>query len=790
MSYKWWRISNITTRTAENSSIYTVYKLLFITREGVVGNKVANAQVESIASGDISDILDDTLLTTSIQSAPDKYKKWWFTYVFDTPQILSEIIYLAGYGNGQEWQTAHIEYSTDGVSWNLWEKVFFNVPDNTSTERIHQLALISNNTQIPKAKSNFNINSQRPPSSSYNITHLAFVNNNMYSIYARFNASAILSKIYPDSMVSTLKTVHSNVQLANGANMSMLGRPSYVGKGAFSGATYEGDLNVMIESEVYAAPSTTPWIKFTTTTIDGKYTISKLNTDVLYDVYAKPVTGQYQTKIASNLKPSDNISSYDYNIRIMHDDIVYQNIPYKFKVHVIDGKGDTNYAISNGTSGVSINSDGIVTFSSGITGPIRFNVEASDSILSVTKSSTVELNVVPVSYYNLPLALDGKDLSTNVMWDEVGTVEHIDGYARFDNISHYKSDMSLKLENEFSISFSFVKYSFINNDFYNSTVFHTGDHTKPNDVFFIKLFSEMSGNRRLFIKGNGSTQYTGRHSFSEYIQYDVFIMLNRNTLSMYINGSLDYTVQVAVENIDKIRAGLANPARIGYTATTLTNQRKEMFGGLIKDFKIVNGRASVDNMQVRENVNFGKYSIKPSVNCITNYYELPITNTTTYNSTDDCLIFNNSSLIYPPSLTNILRLDTFEMELDFTLIAFGSAKNSFLMGTINKTTNVKKGWALMISPDGLRIDTTYNLHHVPFNVVLGQRYKFNIHGYTTTNRMDFSINDVVLSSISRPGYSTVSILTDIDSNFSIGRCTNVDSFNGKIYGLSITNYTI
>lgn len=128
--YRWWRISNIVNRE-QTSPEYgqSVAELVFVTEQGVLSNNQNNA----FSNGSYVDInstpetynaakaFDGNINTLSAapQQSTSQPLFWKIGYRFDVDVTVSAIKIRprqdAGYG--QEWQTADIEASDDGINW-------------------------------------------------------------------------------------------------------------------------------------------------------------------------------------------------------------------------------------------------------------------------------------------------------------------------------------------------------------------------------------------------------------------------------------------------------------------------------------------------------------------------------------------------------------------------------------------------------------------------------------------------------------------------------------------------
>ena len=783
MAYKWWRITNII--TPQPTSEYKIYKLLFYTASGVVCDDIQKASMSTIVDGNIADIFDDTLLTTSITT---NASGWWFSYQFDTPQILSSVTYLADYSNNTEWLTADIEYSTDGVTWELWQTLLLKTPVNYALEISRSLTNIDVNNVPKSTQLPGNILSNiGTPKTSYAQVFITTLDNIIYGMDITTSVITTLKKVYSDSINGLTKSYSSKGYLYSEQENPMLGRPVLSGKGAVNGTTYKNSEDEVIESTVYATPIGYPWIKSAVSTNLGKFSISHLSTNVKYDIYAKPINSEYQTKIATAITPTKSNSSYDFSIYSINDSYVYKSVPYTFKVNVVDNAGGVTYAISLAPVGVSISSDGIVTVDRAEIGAINFIVEASDDVLAVTKTLPINMYVNDVVYNNLPLRTNSTDTVQGDTWASIGTMQHVGGWGVFMNGAHYTKDLDLTFKEEFSISFTFVKYSFMDNPHFYGTIVSAGNYTNLNTLFYISLYGRNNdGNDGgLIFNCNNGSRYISRHRFAEYKEYAITYVVKNRIIQLYIDGALDFSYEMNDNTYDKMHVPLTNPMRIGYNNTTTANVKKESFGGLIRDFSITNGRGLVNvNDYTIGNVN-PTYIIKPSLTFATNFYELPITSTCTFDLANNCIVFNDSKLFYTSSMLNMLQCYDYSMELSVSISSFSASGKSFVIGGIDKTTHAKK-WGLLVAADGFSIDTNYGVYFIPYDVKLNTIYNIKIlRRPSHRNTMEFIVNDVTVSTKSNtivPYYA--------DTLLSVGYADNVDSLHGNVYNINVTNYIL
>lgn len=141
ISAKWWRVSNIINRLSVNPSTDsgafadgTVAELRFISKSGEISNNPSRAISESFVddyldskAGSAFDNNPQTYAASQYKSRGGGIHKWWIGYEFEYPTEILQISLLPRQTMqsswGQEWQTADIEYSLDGINWEYYGKI-------------------------------------------------------------------------------------------------------------------------------------------------------------------------------------------------------------------------------------------------------------------------------------------------------------------------------------------------------------------------------------------------------------------------------------------------------------------------------------------------------------------------------------------------------------------------------------------------------------------------------------------------------------------------------------------
>lgn len=162
-----------------------------------------------------------------------------------------------------------------------------------------------------------------------------------------------------------------------------------IGKGSIIGNTYLNDTSTKIESIVKLFNNGT--FIDETRTVDGYFKFSNISTDLTFDVTATPVSGTYHTIKYNDIVPVDDASLYNMYIATSYNKTVHTG--YTFNVFVYDNISSPIYTLSNAPAGVTVNDSGTVSVGNNI-GKLNFTVDVTDTVLAVTKSLDISLNVV------------------------------------------------------------------------------------------------------------------------------------------------------------------------------------------------------------------------------------------------------------------------------------------------------------------------------------------------------------------------------------------------------------
>lgn len=126
-AHKWWRISNIVNRfNSKPNYSFSIARIIFVNSNGAATSNPSRAFAAS-AYNNLADYRADKAFdgnaNTFANSDIDKngVLNWFIGYQFDEPVVVEEIRLQArpdlAITHGQEWQTADIEVSDNGVDW-------------------------------------------------------------------------------------------------------------------------------------------------------------------------------------------------------------------------------------------------------------------------------------------------------------------------------------------------------------------------------------------------------------------------------------------------------------------------------------------------------------------------------------------------------------------------------------------------------------------------------------------------------------------------------------------------
>lgn len=131
VGHKWWRISNVTTRST--SYALALSRLVF-TAEGLKSDQPQNGIAKSVhpdPSYSIASAFDNNSATNYHNNPSDVSSKGgWIGYVFDNPVEVFEVSVAmrTEYYGDDEWLSGQIDYSDDGINWFKKQDIDFNIP--------------------------------------------------------------------------------------------------------------------------------------------------------------------------------------------------------------------------------------------------------------------------------------------------------------------------------------------------------------------------------------------------------------------------------------------------------------------------------------------------------------------------------------------------------------------------------------------------------------------------------------------------------------------------------------
>lgn len=390
----------------------------------------------------------------------------------------------------------------------------------------------------------------------------------------------------------------------------------YKGYGKIEGDTYEKSIDKVIESQITIKSNNFNKI---VNTNNGHFIINQLNENLTYDVYAKPLNGTYDTKIASTITPIHDVNSYNMNNYISIPDILYKNITNKLIIYTKENVGDLSYTLENSPIGVSILDNNITILSN--TDSLSFSVKVTDSI-GQENILDVDVNLVDNQIIKLPLEKDIIDINGNSTWQHYGTNDFINGWMRTTGNNHIYSNDIKRFEKDFSVSFNMVIYDTTKKNTAYTSVFSSGElnSTVGSHIGWHGTYGSDSNLYTLFsyLKQNDS-QFRSNYRVSEYRNLYIKLFRKNNIEYIQINNFIYNTVSYSFSISDSVM-----PFRIGTEMWNDTNTSglKGNFVGLIKNFTFSNGYVYDEiptfDIQTIYQIDF--------TNNMTNYYELIIKN--------------------------------------------------------------------------------------------------------------------------------------------------------------------
>ena len=130
-------------------------------------------------------------------------------------------------------------------------------------------------------------------------------------------------------------------------------------------------------------------------TNDGRFNFKYLNPSYIYDVKATPLNTDFNPRIVSNLKPVIDNSSFKFLFYCHYDKIYNSGNHYIIRTVTYDTRGILKYNIDNPPTGMTIDENtGVISFNISTIGVYNFTVNCSDSLLELTKSIPMEIEIV------------------------------------------------------------------------------------------------------------------------------------------------------------------------------------------------------------------------------------------------------------------------------------------------------------------------------------------------------------------------------------------------------------
>ena len=769
MKYKHWKISNI--KTVDGNSELYIYALKFIS-SNTASTNLDKLAVHSIKEGDKSALFD---FSTDTYIITDESITWWVSYEFEKPVDLLSIEVLLYQSSEYAWTSLDLECSDDGITWLKYsDNVICNIPQSTThTKKLINLPNFCRTTNLTSTyslrfmctRNNFDVHDNYVHVQTYDSAqYLRGSNPYLNSVQQLNKHIGIRSNMYG---AYTLNVFHGKL-LVNDVNV--IGIPTLSGTGSIAGNTYQNDTQTIIESEVYAIPSNiNTFSKFKAMTTDGSFKLSALNTDIEYDVYAKPLTEEYNAKIASGVYPVDDIQSYKFDIYAHTEPRVFKGEEYTFKIRTYQHAGNLTYNLSGAPSGVSISADGIVTVNVSSVGDISYDVEVSDDILSVTKSYPIQMYVKDFEKYHLPLSVNGLETVSNEIWESSGNVDHIHSWARFNN-GFYKANLGLHFTDDYTISATFVVYSLAQS---NLGLF-SSEYNPSSKRMYLYIYGrgDSSSFRYLHLYVGGTTLNLGR--IREYKVYNITLTIKNNVFYAYLNNTLLY--EYDINDTVRLRGAISDPFIIG--SAVKTSSTYYSFNGLIKNFSILNGKSDIIS-DIRKS-DPAEFKLVPSESMETNFYQQPLVNTTSYNAENKSITFNDSELYYEGNLLTVLYDPSdYIITVTFKVNDYGAEDEAYIAGTVDTSSKKSTGWILLAKHDRIKFETNRGFKDGYYNLAVGEVHTVKIQ--QVNGALFIYVNDTEV-------YQQNSTSADSDytsSMLSIGNATDYNGLNGVIYDFSI-----
>lgn len=393
------------------------------------------------------------------------------------------------------------------------------------------------------------------------------------------------------------------------------------GYGKISGFTYEKNETQVIESEIKVRYQDKVKV---TTTVNGAFTINQLDESKTYDVYARPLNGTYETKIATNVEPIHDVKSYDMSIYTSMPSILYKNLENKIFIYVYENVGNVTYTLENSPIGVSIQDNVIIIKSN--SDSLLFSVIVTDSI-GQTRTIPINVNLSNTQIVKLPLEKDIIDVNGNSSWQHYGTNDFINGWMRTSGNNHIYSNDIKKFEKDFSVSMNVVMWDMTKKEKAFNVIFSSGETSSTFQSIFLcvndtyNLSSQNLAGYLRFYDGIDNIEInSANNKLNEYRNYYIKIYMKNNIEYLQINDFIFSNKLLSITNF----SDFVLPLRIGANLWDENNSKglRGRFNGLIKNFTFSNGYVYDEKPQFDNNTIY-EIDFK---NNLTNYYEPVIKN--------------------------------------------------------------------------------------------------------------------------------------------------------------------
>lgn len=163
--------------------------------------------------------------------------------------------------------------------------------------------------------------------------------------------------------------------------------------GVLSGGTYINNVDTVFESGVDLYQN--GYKIDTSITTDGKFKFKYLNPSYVYDVKATPLNTDFNPRIVPNLKPVIDNSSFKFLFYCHYDKKYKSGKPYTIRTVAYDTRGTLKFNLDGAPIGMTIDEKtGVISFNLSTIDTYNFTVNCSDSLLEVTKSIPMEIEII------------------------------------------------------------------------------------------------------------------------------------------------------------------------------------------------------------------------------------------------------------------------------------------------------------------------------------------------------------------------------------------------------------